>query len=382
MLFLNLYLFLFFISGVLQKGDGSLLELNALYPRSKQTFISGPKRDFDCTSGCDVSALSEVNLLNVVSMTSGPDGSLYIGDFNLIRRVMPNGKDVFTIFKFDDTQRAFDYDLTVSPADSQLYLSHAKKHQVWKLKSLEKKDIRYTIFIFSELIFREVLANFSSKFSHYAFLRSIESNWEAVVGTGERCVPNDLCGDQGPALKAKLNYPKGLAISIDKTMYISDGRNIRVVMPDGVIQTLIGANRAKVGGGPKGPPRPLPCQGVLLADQAQLQWPTKLALNPLDSTLHIVDDTMVLKLMPDMRLVVMAGMSPSCFYQQQSSSSKYNNKTTAANAKFNRPTALGPLMDLKFNHDGMLYLVEKKSKTCLLHQMDRFGHLKVRLLSD
>merc|ERR1719225_1145986 len=151
-------------------------------------------------------------------MTSGPDGSLYIGDFNLIRRVMPNGKDVFTIFKFDDTQRAFDYDLTVSPADSQLYLSHAKKHQVWKLKSLEKKDIR-----------------------------SIESNWEAVVGTGERCVPNDLCGDQGPALKAKLNYPKGLAISIDKTMYISDGRNIRVVMPDGVIQTLIGANRAKVG---------------------------------------------------------------------------------------------------------------------------------------
>ena len=108
-----------------------------------------------------------------------------------------------------------------------------------------------------------------------------------------------------------------------------------------------------------------------MADQAQLQWPTKLALNPLDSTLHIVDDTMVLKLMPDMRLVVMAGMSPSCFYQS-------GNKTNANNAKFNRPsTALGPLMDLKFNHDGMMYLVEKKSKTSLLHQMDRFGHLKV-----
>ena len=52
------------------------MELNALYPRSKQIFISGPKRDFDCTSGCDVSALSEVHLLNVVSMTSGPDGRI------------------------------------------------------------------------------------------------------------------------------------------------------------------------------------------------------------------------------------------------------------------------------------------------------------------
>ena len=94
--------------------------------------------------------------------------------------------------------------------------------------------------------------------------RSIPSNWEAVVGTGERCVPGDLCGDGGPASKAKLNYPKGVAISIDKTMYISDGRNIRVVMPDGVIQTLIGAAK-----GPKGPPRPLPCQEVLLAGKAK-----------------------------------------------------------------------------------------------------------------
>lgn len=205
-------------------------------------------------------------------------------------------------------------------------------------------------------------------------------------------------------------------------------------MPDGVIQTLIGAAK-----GPKGPPRPLPCQEVLLAgkaktffycltlkkcrhalnhrklckisavvaltfmhrrladcifqdkikshaemivvfgtssttfvffslaDEAQLQWPTKLALNPLDSTLHIVDDTIVLKLMPDMRLVVIAGMSPVC----TANAARYNNQTKAA-AK-----PLGPLMALDFNHDGMMYLVEKKSKTSLLHEMNRFGSTKV-----
>ena len=56
-------------------------------------------------------------------------------------------------------------------------------------------------------------------------------NWEVMVGTGERCVPGDedRCGDGGQASQAKLSFPKGLAISVDKTMYISDGKNIRVV---------------------------------------------------------------------------------------------------------------------------------------------------------
>ena len=128
----------------------SILELHALYTRTKQIFIeSVQKRDFDCTSGCNVGSVSQIKLLNVVSLASGPDGSLYIGDFNLIRRVTPQG-DVFTVLQFDDTQRAFDYDLIVSPADSQLYLSHAKQHQIWKLKSLERKEIRLGFLMFHQ----------------------------------------------------------------------------------------------------------------------------------------------------------------------------------------------------------------------------------------
>ena len=37
-----------------------------------------------------------------------------------------------------------------------------------------------------------------------------------------------------------------------------------------------------------------------------------MAINPLDSTLHIVDDTMVLRLTPDLRIQVVAGKSPLC----------------------------------------------------------------------
>jgi teneurin len=36
-------------------------------------------------------------------------------------------------------------------------------------------------------------------------------NLEPVVGNGERCIPGDEtnCGDEGPALRARLSHPKG-----------------------------------------------------------------------------------------------------------------------------------------------------------------------------
>ena len=172
--------------GVLQKGDGSLMELKSLFPRLVRHVAGsqhGEKRAFECRAEqCNVNEASQARLLNVVSLASGPDGSLFIGDFNLVRRLTPQG-EVFTVLQFEDSLRDFDYDLCVSPQDGALYLSHAKKHQVWKLKSLERKEIR-----------------------------NPSANWEIAVGTGDRCVPGDECGDNGPALKAKLNYPKGLAI--------------------------------------------------------------------------------------------------------------------------------------------------------------------------
>ena len=174
----------FFID-ILQKGDGSLLELKSLFPRHVRHVAGSPniKREFECRAEqCNVNEASQAHLLNVVSLASGPDGSVFIGDFNLVRRVSPKG-EVFTVLQFEDSLRDFDYDLCVSPKDGSLYLSHAKKHQVWKLKSLERKEIR-----------------------------NPSANWEIAVGTGDRCVPGDECGDNGPALKAKLNYPKGLAI--------------------------------------------------------------------------------------------------------------------------------------------------------------------------
>ena len=51
-------------AGVLQKGDGSLIELQSFYPPNVNEFIgSGQKRDFDCGSGG--------NLLKGIDIWSG-----------------------------------------------------------------------------------------------------------------------------------------------------------------------------------------------------------------------------------------------------------------------------------------------------------------------
>ena len=294
-----------------------MIDLTEFYPKRVTEFMgNGEKRDFDCGNQCNTD-----QFLNVVSLASGPDGSIYVGDFNLIKKITPD-KQIIPILQFEDSQRAFDYDLKFSPSDSHLYIAHAKKHQIWAVKNLQNP-------------------------------KNLKANYKIVVGTGDRCIPGDSCGDFGPADKAKLNYPKGLAIALDGTIYISDGRNIRVVTPQGQIQTLIGTNDRS-----KGPPRPLPCQkNFKIDDSLQLQWPTKMALNPLDSTLYIVDDTMILKLTPDLNLQVVSGISPMCTSQNQQDFMGGNQ-------------VLGPIVDLGFDSDGHLYFISRKppQKMAALHK--------------
>ena len=73
---------------------------------------------------------------------------------------------------------------------------------------------------------------------------SVDDNYEVVAGTGDRCVPGaqDQCGDGGPATAARLAFPKGLAVSVDRSVYISDGKSVRIVHQNGRISSLIGGH--------------------------------------------------------------------------------------------------------------------------------------------
>ncbi len=72
---------------------------------------------------------------------------------------------------------------------------------------------------------------------------------ETIAGTGQ----SGLSGDGGPATRAMLNEPNGIAVDEDGTVYIADRANFRVrrVSPAGIIDTIAGTDEGYSGdGGP------------------------------------------------------------------------------------------------------------------------------------
>ncbi|XP_037070352.1 teneurin-a-like [Pollicipes pollicipes] len=269
-----------FHEGILQRGDGTSVHFKR-HPRLVET----------CSGAANSS-----RLLTPVALATGADGSVYVGDFNLIRRVTPAG-GVFTVAELKATQVSYNYYMAMSPVEQLLYISDPEAHQVFRVIQMDQ-------------------------------VSDPSKNLERVAGTGERCLPGDdaACGDGKLALDAKLSHPKGLAISADMVVYLADGTNIRVIGADGIISTLIGHH------GHKAVWRPIPCSGALPLPE----WPTAVALSPVDGSLHFLDDRLVLRLTPDRKVEVRAGRPPAA-----------------------SPLApLGTLVDLTFDADGALYLAE------------------------
>ncbi|XP_076362879.1 teneurin transmembrane protein Ten-m isoform X2 [Tachypleus tridentatus] len=263
-----------FHEGILQKGDGTNIYLKNKPKVLLNIMGDGQQRLLHCPD-CNGIAKKQ-RLLAPVTVTGAPDGSIFVGDFNLIRRITPNGL-VTTVVELSDAQVAYRYHLAVAPVDGKLYISDPERHQV--LRAISLKDIE-----------------------------DVSNNIEVVVGSGLKCLPGDklLCGDGRSARDAKLSYPKGIAISAHNEMYIADGTNIRLVDKAGIIHTLVGDHYHKSHW------KPIPCSGTVKLNQVNLRWPTELSLNPLDSSLHILDDHMVLKITQDKRLKVVAGRPLHC----------------------------------------------------------------------
>lgn len=87
---------------------------------------------------------------------------------------------------------------------------------------------------------QRVRGQWSGSWSGVGFRVSVQFTY--ILYLGEKCTPGDLdlCGDGGPALQAKLTFPKGIAVSVDKTIYLTDGKRVRTIDQAGIITTLIG----------------------------------------------------------------------------------------------------------------------------------------------
>ncbi|XP_047517741.1 teneurin-m isoform X5 [Pieris napi] len=264
-----------FHEGILQKGDGTNIYLKHKPRLIITTMGDGRQRALECSSECSGSATRQ-RLLAPVALTAAPDGSIFVGDFNLVRKINTDGS-VRTVVKLNATRVSYRYHMALSPLDGTLYISDPESHQIIKVRNTD---------------------DFSDP----------ERNWETVVGSGERCLPGDEahCGDGALARDAKLAYPKGVAVSTDNVLYFADGTNIRMVDRDGIITTVIGNHMHRAHW------KPIPCEGTLSVEEVHLRWPTELAINPLDNSLHIIDDHMILQMAPDGRVKVIAGRPLHC----------------------------------------------------------------------
>lgn len=329
-----------FHQGILQKGDGSAVFFKQ-QTRLSNTLIGGIEvgpRPFNCpVNECEGPAKNN-HLLNPVSLTSGPDGSLYIGDGNLIRRITADGY-IFTVFKFSEKNSnnnnrpsssssavssvssvnggkspssaslsspsssgsAFNYHLALSQYDNHLYIADAERHQILRIHTTDRVE-------------------------------DPESNYDIFVGSGIPCLPRDPnhCGDGGSALEAKLSFPKGMAFTFDGSLYFADGNSIRVVNRRGMIQTVIG-DRVILGSSSPPPSssstssssssdrrqrnqqwKPIPCGEAVASEEVTLRWPTELSVHPVDGSIYFLDDSMLLRLLPDHRVMVVVGLPSYC----------------------------------------------------------------------
>ena len=302
--------------GILHKGDGTTVFLKERPMMLVKVIGDGKPRDFECYD-CHQGHSKDLRLLSPISIASTADGSLIVGDFDLIRRINPNG-EVKSILRMKPASggSAFRYHIAVNPHDDSVYISDPELYKI--IKILDSEDPK-----------------------------DINDNSAVIAGTGIRCLPGDEdgCGDGGSADEARLIYPKGIALSADQIIYFADGTSIRKIQ-NGVISTLVGGKTIQ-----HNTWTPLSCKGSLSLEEAVLRWPTSLSVNPLDNLLYFIDDNLVMKITQDSRVQTVAGRPLHC-----------NRQKIDDYLNFAAHTTLVSPQSLAFSPDGDLFIAESDSR--------------------
>uniref|UniRef100_A0A803TY60 Teneurin transmembrane protein 4 n=1 Tax=Anolis carolinensis TaxID=28377 RepID=A0A803TY60_ANOCA len=305
-------------SGILHKGNGENQFISQQPPVIGSIMGNGRRRSISCPS-CN--GLADGNkLLAPVALTCGSDGSIYVGDFNYIRRIFPSG-NVTNILELRNKDfrhsPAHRYYLTTDPIAGSIYLSDTSSRRVFRIKST-------------------------------TVVKDVVKNSEVVAGTGDQCLPFDdsHCGDGGKATEATLTSPRGITVDKFGFIYFVDGTMIRRIDQNGIISTVLGSNDLTSA-------RPLSCDSVMDISQVRLEWPTDLAVNPMDNSLYVLDNNVVLQISENHQVRIVAGRPMHC---QVPGIDHFLLTKVAIHATLESATALA------VSHSGVLYIAETDEK--------------------
>ncbi|ELK28386.1 Teneurin-2 [Myotis davidii] len=299
-------------SGILHKGTGENQFLTQQPAIITSIMGNGRRRSISCPS-CN--GLAEGNkLLAPVALAVGVDGSLFVGDFNYIRRIYPS-RNVTSILELRNNP-AHKYYLAVDPVSGSLYVSDTNSRRIYRVKSLSGA-------------------------------KDLAGNSEVVAGTGEQCLPFDeaRCGDGGKAVDATLMSPRGIAVDKNGLMYFVDATMIRKVDQNGIISTLLGSNDLTA-------VRPLSCDSSMDVAQVRLEWPTDLAVNPMDNSLYVLENNVILRITENHQVSIIAGRPMHC----QVPGIDYSLSKLAIHSALESASAIA------ISHTGVLYITETDEK--------------------
>ncbi|XP_060929098.1 teneurin-4 isoform X5 [Limanda limanda] len=307
-------------SGILHMGNGENVFISQQPPVIGSVMGNGRRRSISCPS-CN--GLADGNkLLAPVALACGSDGSLYVGDFNYVRRIFTTGNVTSVLelrnkdFRHSNSP-AHKYYLATSPVNGAVYLSDTSSRKVFKVKSLN-------------------------------VVKDVAKNLELLAGTGDQCLPYDdtRCGDGGKAVEATLTNPRGITVDKYGVIFFVDGTMIRRIDQNGIISTLLGFNDLTSA-------RPLSCDAVMDISQVRLEWPTDLAVSPMDNSLYVLDNNVVLQISANHQVRIVAGRPMHC---QVPGIDHFLMSKVAIHATLESANALA------VSHNGILYIAESDEK--------------------
>lgn len=347
---------------ILQRGDGLNFNLKTDKPKIVQPIMGdGYQRQLICPYCDGATGVIEQRLHKPLALVSGPDGSLYVGDYNLIRRIDPpqssagsgassgqaNERVVRTVLELPANKVPARYSLALSSSDQRLYMTDSDRHQIHLIREQGRQQASAELQQFNDS--NSFTGNLNSQTG------ADEANLLAVVGSGHKCQPEDRanCGDGQLARSARLIEPKAIVFDLSNRMYIADGPNVRMVDVDQKIYTILGdygATRQTNGFSCSGEPIPM--------HKFVPSSPVDLAINPLDDTLHVLDDNVVFKITQDKRVQIVAGRLAQCPPQQQQQ--QQPRKQPRATEVY-----LQSAQAIVFNQNGDLFISEDDPKSTI-----------------